>query len=208
MHHSSHFTETRREVLDQLIRRHPLGTLVTLAGGSPVADHVPFVLDSGVGEMGRLRGHVARANPVWRGRKDESESLIVFHGPQAYISPTWYATKRETGKVVPTWNYVVVHVYGFLRVIQDAEWLHTQLNDLTTQQESGRPEPWSVSDAPEDFTQRLLPGIVGLQFDITRILGKSKLSQNQPENNRHSVLEGLRSEFNDRLVHIMRRTSD
>ncbi|MFI3121692.1 MAG: FMN-binding negative transcriptional regulator, partial [Methylococcaceae bacterium] len=138
-----------------------------------------------------LRGHIARANPLWRDLAADVETLAIFHGPDAYISPSWYATKQETDKVVPTWNYAVVHAYGTLRIIDDAVWVRAQLEALTQQHEAAFPEPWAVSDAPEDFTEKLLGAVVGIEMVITRLTGKWKVSQNQPLQNQLSVIQGL-----------------
>ena len=138
-----------------------------------------------------LRGHVARANPIWRDLESDVDTLAIFHGPDAYISPSWYATKQETGKVVPTWNYAVVHAYGSLRIIDDASWVRSQMEDLTTHHEAAFPVPWALSDAPEDFTEKLIEAVIGIEMVITRLSGKWKVSQNQPPQNQHSVIQGL-----------------
>jgi transcriptional regulator len=119
------------------------------------------------------------------------DALAIFHGPDTYISPSWYATKQQAGKVVPTWNYTVVHAYGRLRIIDDAVWVRAQLEALTAQNEAGLPHPWAVSDAPEDFTDKLIGAVVGIEMVITRLSGKWKVSQNQPLQNQHSVIQGL-----------------
>ena len=141
MYLPKHFEETRVEVLHELIHAHPLGALVTLMPGGLDANHIPFEVDPDPAPFGTLRGHVARANPVWRDASDDVEALVIFQGPGTYISPAWYATKKETAKVVPTWNYVVVHAHGPLRVIDDREWLRAFVEKLTNRHESGRREP-------------------------------------------------------------------
>ena len=141
--------------------------------------------------FGTLRGHVARSNPIWRDLDSDIEVLAIFHGPDAYISPSWYATKQEAGKVVPTWNYTVVHAYGPLRIIDDASWVRSQLEALTAHNEAAFAEPWKVSDAPHDFTEKLIEAIVGIEMVITRLSGKWKVSQNQPPQNQASVIQGL-----------------
>ena len=145
------FREDRLEVMHDLIVAHPFGLLVSAGGGGLLANAVPFVLDRGVGEKGRLRAHVARANPHWKEFiGDGCDCLVVFQGPQAYVTPSWYATKRETGKVVPTWNYAMVQVRGRATAHEDAAWLRPQIEALTGSQEQKRAAPWAVSDAPED----------------------------------------------------------
>ena len=185
------FEETSTVVLFDLIKAHPLGTVVTHSRQSLNANHIPLLLaENSVGEP-VLRGHVARANPLLEDLAGNPETLVVFQGAEHYITPSWYATKKETEKVVPTWNYVVVHVRGMMHVIDDAQWLHQQLVDLTAQQESSRAEPWSVNDAPADFLDQIKKAIVGVEMRIDHIVGKWKVSQNQPPKNRASVVDGL-----------------
>ncbi|HEV3143534.1 MAG TPA: FMN-binding negative transcriptional regulator [Gemmataceae bacterium] len=189
-----HFEESRAEVLHDLIRRHPLATLVTLSkDGGIVANHIPLLWCESPAPLGALQGHVARPNTLWTDSRQDVESLAVFQGPDAYISPSWYATKQETGRVVPTWNYAVVHVYGFLRIFDDPAWIRSQIERLTASQEESFTEPWRVSDAPSEYIQSRLGAIVGIELVITRMLGKWKMSQNHPEANRAGVIEGLRS---------------
>lgn len=188
------FEEPRLEVMHALIRAHPLATLVTLSSAGLDANHIPLHLsEAGASPFGVLRGHVARANPIWRDAAKDRDVLVVFQGADAYISPSWYAAKQETGKVVPTWNYVAVHAYGPLRVIDDARWIRARLEELTAQQEVAFPEPWAVADAPQEFTDKLIEGIVGIEIPITRLSGKWKVSQNQPPQNQASVMQGLRT---------------
>jgi transcriptional regulator len=150
-----------------------------------------MVLDRGSTQHGLLKGHLSRANQQWRDFLPSVEALAIFSGPQHYITPSWYPEKLETGKVVPTWNYAVVHVYGHLKVIEDAEWLMDHLNSLTQVHEAAMPRPWKVSDAPADYIASLVKGIVGLELPIERLEGKWKVSRNQPERNRVGVIEGL-----------------
>jgi len=185
------FEQPDIEVMHELIRNRPLATLVTLGANGIDANHIPLHLEPAPEPFGVLRGHIARANPLWRDLAADVETLAIFHGPDAYISPSWYATKQETGKVVPTWNYTVVHAYGTLRIIDDAVWVRAQLEALTQQNEAAFPKPWAVSDAPEDFTEKLLGAVVGIEMVITRLIGKWKVSQNQPPQNRRSVIQGL-----------------
>jgi len=191
MYMPAHFEETRVEVLHRLIHEHPLAVLVTLGSSGLNANHIPLEIDPEPAPFGTLRGHVARANPVWRDFSRDIEALTVFQGPQAYISPAWYQTKKETGKVVPTFNYIVVHAYGSLRIIEDEAWLRSLVERLTTRHESGRAEPWKVSDAPEDFIKTQLRAIVGIEMPVTRLVGKWKVSQNRPAVDREGVVRGL-----------------
>lgn len=180
------FAETRVEILHGLIDTHPFATVVVHAHAGLVANHLPFVR---VGE--RLHGHVARGNEL--AALEGAEVLLMFHGPQGYVSPTWYPSKHETGRDVPTWNYAVVHVHGRLRVIDDAVWLRDLLDALTDRHEASQSQPWRVADAPADHVNRLLGAIVGLEVSVERIEGKFKLSQNHPERNRRGVMDGLRA---------------
>lgn len=186
------FEEQRPEVLQQLIASHPLATLVRSGPDGLVADHVPVlhVPAEKNGAHGHLIGHVARSNPLWQARPDE-ELLLVFQGPQTYISPNWYATKAEGGRVVPTWNYAVVHVHATLSAVHEPEAVIGILDRLTRRHEATQPHPWQVGDAPADFTHQLLGHIVGVRLDIRRMQGKWKVSQNQPAANRASVVSGL-----------------
>ena len=183
--------ETDIAVLHQLIKAHPLGTLITMVDGELVANHIPFVLDTERGEYGTLLGHVARANPVWQSFSSTANALIIFQGADAYITPSWYPSKHAHGKAVPTWNYVSVHAYGLPRVIEDREWLLQQVTQLTDAHEAKQAVPWQVSDAPADFTERLLSAIVGIEIPIAKLLGKWKTSQNRPETDKLGVIVGL-----------------
>ena len=194
MYVPKNFEETRIEVLHALIRTYPLGTLVTSTSAGLNANHIPFEVDPEGGPAGTLRGHVARGNPVWRDASLDSEALIIFQGPNTYISPSWYPTKRETGKVVPTWNYVVAHAYGTPRFIDDRAWLRAFVEKLTNRHEAQRREPWKVTDAPADFIDKQVGAIIGLEIPITRLIGKWKVSQNRPTKDREGVVEGLSRE--------------
>jgi transcriptional regulator len=194
MYQPPHFREERTEVQHALMRAHPLALLVTFGEGGLTANPVPLILHPERGEKGVLRGHLARANPQWRSFDPSVECLAVFQGVDAYITPSWYATKRETGKVVPTWNYAVVQAYGRLTVIEDAGWLGEQVRSLTDRHEAARPAPWAVADAPENFVRAQLKGIVGIEIAINRIEAKWKVSQNRNEADRDGVTEGLLGE--------------
>jgi len=198
------FREDRLDKLHAIIRKNPFATLVTISSNGIVANHIPFVLDidTEYGAHGCLRGHVALANSVWKDYwKDEqkdiqpqSDVLVIFQGLDSYISPGWYPSKREHGKVVPTWNYLTVHASGKMTATKDAQWLKRQITALTNQHESDRAEPWAVSDAPSDFIDSQIKGIVGLEVVITDLTGKAKLSQNRSTEDRAGVVEGLRSQ--------------
>ncbi|MDP2133817.1 MAG: FMN-binding negative transcriptional regulator [Sulfuritalea sp.] len=196
MYLPGHFAETRSEVLHALMRERSFAMLVTHGGKGLNADHLPLHLVADVAPHGVLRGHVARANPLWRDAAD-SEVLVIFQGPQAYVTPSWYETKRADGKAVPTWNYVVVHARGRLRAIDDPVWLREQLEALVAQHEAGFAEPWQISDAPPDYIEKMLGTIVGIEIVISEISGKWKTSQNQPGVNRAGVVAGLREQGTD-----------
>ena len=188
------FTETRVPVLHDAIRQAKLGTLVTLGVAGLEASHVPMLIDPEPAPYGTLMGHIARTNPQWRRPTAGVQALAMFLGPNAYISPAWYATKRQTGKVVPTWNYVAIHAYGEVRFFEDAERLLRLVTRLTETHEAGRPEPWAVSDAPASYIQTMLKGIVGFELPIVRLEGKWKMSQNRPAEDRAGTIQGLRRE--------------
>ena len=191
MYTPSYFNEARIEALHGLIHEFPFATVVLHTDAGLVANHLPFEL---VGDS-LLHGHVARGNELRHA--DGAEVLLIFRGPDGYISPNWYPSKHETGREVPTWNYAVVHVHGRLRVVEDAVWLRKLLETLTDRHEAGLPAPWKVTDAPEDHIEKSLHGIVGLEIAIDRIEGKFKLSQNHPEANRLGVIHGLRQRDGD-----------
>lgn len=191
MYLPAHFEEARSEVLHALMREHPFATLVTQGATGLTADHLPLHFTAATGPRGVLHGHVARGNRLWQDAA-EREVLAIFHGPQAYVTPSWYATKREHGKAVPTWNYVVVHARGRLRVIDDPAWLHRQLEILVAEHEAGFAEPWRIGDAPPDYIEKMLAAVVGIEIGIADLTGKWKISQNQPEINRTGVVAGLR----------------
>jgi len=190
MYLPAHFEENRVEVLHALMRERAFATLLAQVAGTPEANHLPLHLAAASGPFGLLQGHVARANPVWRQAAD-SEVLVVFHGPQAYVTPSWYATKHADGKAVPTWNYVVVHARGRLRAIDEPAWLLANLEALVARHEAGFADPWQISDAPPDYIDRMLAAIVGIEIEITDLKGKWKTSQNQPAINRAGVAAGL-----------------
>ncbi|NRG17826.1 FMN-binding negative transcriptional regulator [Rhizobiales bacterium] len=195
--------ETRPEVLKGAIRDIHFAMLVTPADGEIFCSHLPMILvedDEGV----RLEGHLARGNPHWRALEGPMPSLAVFHGPQAYISPSWYATKRESGKVVPTWAYVAVHAHGSLSAIDEPPQLLDHLAQLTDRNEAGRSDPWSLEDAPDGFIPALSRGIVGVRLSVERLEGSWKLNQHRSDADRIGMIEGLRGEED----HMSRRLAD
>jgi len=193
MYMPTHFEEPDVSVLHALIRSHPLGTWVTLAGGELLVNHIPFLVDASRGEHGTLVGHVARANPVWKSFSKEVPSAVIFQGPEGYISPSFYPAKKEHGKVVPTWNYAVVHARGVPRVMDDAAWLLKHVTAMTHMQESRhQPVEWKVSDAPADFIESMLKMIVGIEIPLAALVGKWKMSQNRSMPDRLGTIAGLR----------------
>jgi len=179
------------EAQHALIRSHPLGLLISHGPQGLEANSIPFLIDSNASKLGTLQAHMARANGQWRALSEADEVLVVFQGVDHYITPSWYETKRETGKVVPTWNYVMVQARGRPRVIEDVVWLRTQIEALTRSQEGARPAPWAVGDAPEAFIDAQVKAIVGVEIEIVDIAGKWKASQNRPAADRAGVTAGL-----------------
>jgi transcriptional regulator len=202
------FREERLEVLHGLIRTHPFGLIISVRpDGEPVANAIPLLLDAASGGKGMLRGHLARANPQWKLLAATGRALIVFQGPYSYVTPSWYETKKETGKVVPTWNYVIVQARGAVKIHEDAAWLRTHVGALTDSHEEGRQDPWAVSDAPESFIDSQLKGIVGFEIEISSLEGKWKVSQNRPVPDRVGVVEGLTTDDrqgNAEMVRLVR----
>ncbi len=196
MYRPAHFDEPRLDVLHALMRAHPLALLITGDEGRLVANHVPFVLVDD-GDRGTLRAHIAKANDQVEPLRAGGEALVVFQGPQSYVSPSWYPSKAVHGKVVPTWNYVVVQAKGRSRVIDDAAWVHAQIELLTASQEGRRPKPWHVDDAPSDFVAAQMRAIIGIEIPIATLEGKWKVSQNRPEADRRGVEAALRDERHD-----------
>ncbi|ATE62034.1 FMN-binding negative transcriptional regulator [Thauera sinica] len=193
MHCPAMFREERLDVLHGLIAAHPLAMLVTAGSSGLMANLVPFSLCGGGGH-GILRAHLARKNEQLDALREGAEALVIFQGPACYVTPSWYPSKAEHGKVVPTWNYAMVQVRGEPRVIDDAAWLRAQVERLTGDLENGRGHPWKVSDAPGDFIAAQLKGIVGVEIPIRSMQGKWKLSQNRLPADRQGVIDGLRAE--------------
>ena len=189
------FAEANLDVLHDLIRAHPLGTLVMLADAELCANHIPFLLHHDGG--GRLHGHMSRANPLWRYFGGALEALVIFHGPQAYVSPSWYPSRAVDGRVVPTWNYAVVHAYGTPRAIHDPGWLLAHVTQLTGAHEAGQAQPWRVGTAPKDYVEQMISGIVGVEIPISRLEGKWKVSQNRKRSDQLGVCAGLQAQGTD-----------
>jgi len=182
--------EDRISVLHKLMEDQPFASLITMGSSGLFASHIPMVLEQD-GARGTLKGHISRANAQWRDYTPSVEALAIFSGPQHYITPSWYPEKQETGKVVPTWNYVVVHAYGYLKVIEDGGWLMAHLENLTKTHEARFAVPWKVEDAPAGYIASMTKGIVGLEVAIERLEGKWKVSQNRSEQDRVGVAKGL-----------------
>lgn len=198
MYIPDHFRETRPDVLDEAIRRIGFATLVTANAQTGLeANHLPMLLQDGQ----ILRGHVARANPVWKA--GDGAALAIFLGPNAYVSPNWYPSKAETGKAVPTWNYIAVHAKGRIRWVQDAEWLRAQVGSLSVAHEAGRDVPWLISDAPAGYVDSLLRAIVGFEITIETLEGKYKLSQNRDAADQAGVRQALRAEGREDVARLM-----
>ena len=199
------FKQDDIDVLHDAIRHAGLATLVTLTQDGLIASHVPMLLDAEPAPYGTLLGHLARPNPQARGPAPGVQALAIFQGPDAYITPSWYQTKRATGKVVPTWNYVAIHAYGPIEFFDDAERLRAIVTRLTDRQEGPRADPWAVTDAPADFTDAMLKGIVGFALPIVRLEGKWKMSQNRPAEDRAGVMDGLRADGRNDVADLIRR---
>jgi transcriptional regulator len=194
MYQPPHFREDDLETQHALIRAHPLGLLITAGAGGLAANAVPFLVDRDETPFGTLRAHVARANTQWQAIRDGAEVLVVFQGADTYVTPSWYRTKAETGKVVPTWNYAIVQARGVATIIDDPAWLRSQIEALTNQQEGRRALPWRVADAPEPFIAAQIRGIIGIEMPIASIEGKWKVSQNRPAADREGVARGMTEE--------------
>lgn len=198
-----HFAEERPEVLDALMREHPLATLVTLSARGVEANPVPLLWHP---ERRELHGHLARANRLWQEHPPESDVVAVFNGAQAYISPNCYPSKREHGKAVPTWNYLTVQARGRLRVMDDASWKRNFLDQLTGVHEASEPQPWRIDEAPADYIENMLKAVVGIVIEVSELTGKWKASQNQPEANRAGVIDALRGR-NAPMAEVVARLS-
>jgi transcriptional regulator len=191
MYVPAHFSVPETEALHELINTHPLGILVANTPNGLDANHIPFEFDANVGEHGLLRFHVARSNTIWQDVKDGDEVLVVFRGEEAYVTPSWFPSKHEFHRQVPTWNYKVVHLHGRIKVCDDERFVRGMVARLTKTHEATRPEPWKMTDAPADYIQTMLQNIVGMEIEVTKITGKFKLSQNRELRDRLSLGEAL-----------------
>ncbi len=191
MYTPRHFVETDVAMLHGLMRAAPLATLIVHTPDGLVANHIPFSLHVAANESLRLQAHIPRVSSLCEVIDRDCDGLLIFQGPEGYVSPSYYATKKVNGKVVPTWNYAVVHAHGSLRLIEDTDWVRRQIHALTDQNERDSETPWTVDDAPPAFTDKLLQALVGVEMTVKRLEGKSKLSQNQPRKNQQSVLAAL-----------------
>ena len=201
------FAETRPEELHRIIREHPLGLLVTHPCSGLDANHLPFELDPDRGPHGTLQAHIARANPLSTEIPDGAEVLVIFTGPQGYVSPSWYPSKHETHRSVPTWNYEVVHAHGRLRLIDEASFVGGLVARLTHRNEAAEPRPWKMADAPREYIDGMLKMVVGLRIEITRISGKRKLSQNREARDVDGVVSALTERRQDALASAVARAS-
>lgn len=201
MYEPLHFRVEDREAIHAFIRAHPLGLLVIAREGRASADAIPFLLD-GDGEHVRLRAHVARANPLWRDAEGR-EALVVFRGPDHYVSPGWYPSKREHGKVVPTWNYAMVQARGIIRVRDLKDWVRGQVSELTETHEQQFEKPWAVEDAPGAYMEAQMSAIVGIEIEVRELKAKFKLSQNRPEGDRRGVEAALAERGEGETLELM-----
>jgi transcriptional regulator len=193
-----------RDIVQAHIEQTGLAMLITNGGDGPLVPHVPLLLDRKRGTHGTLLGHMAKANPQWQSGDLSVDAVAVFPGPDAYISPSWYASKQEHGRVVPTWNYAVIHARGRLQFFDDPAWILEAVERLTRRHEAARAEPWAVSDAPEPFVQSQLTAIVGLELEITSLEGKRKVSQNRENADREGVIKGLGENGDETMQALVR----
>jgi transcriptional regulator len=197
------FAETRSDELQRILREYPLGTLVTHTEKGLDANHIPFELDAGRGALGVLQGHVARANPLWTELAQGAEVLVIFRGPQGYISPSWYPSKQETHRHVPTWNYEVVHAHGRLRIVDDEKFVRGVVARLTRRHEATEPAPWKMGDAPADYLDQMVGMIVGIEVEISRLVGKRKLGQNREPRDVAGAVDALQQRGQQALATAM-----
>lgn len=203
MYIPAHFDEPRREALHALIRDHPFGTLVTHGAQGLDANHLPFALVDQPDGPGLLHAHVARANPLWREAGEGDEVLVIFRAGDAYVSPNWYPSKHENHKQVPTWNYMVVHAHGRIRVRDDERFVRAVVGRLTKTHEAAQPTPWKMADSPREFIDTLLQAVVGIEIEITRLVGKSKLSQNKALPDLRGAAEGVKASGGEAVGNAM-----
>lgn len=208
MYLPAHFEENRPEILHKLISEHPLGALVTHGAKGLDANHVPFELDMAKGAHGILRAHVARANPVWQEVENGADVLVIFQGATGYISPTFYPSKREAHKQVPTYNYLLLHAHGRITIRDDEAYVRGVVARLTRKMEAGEAMPWKMGDAPADFIETMLRAIVGIEIEVTRMTGKAKLSQNKAAADRLGAIEGVRARDTDAAIALANAMQD
>lgn len=206
MYIPAHFAIKHSQDLHTIIREHPLGALVTLGPDGLDANHIPFEFDAGQGALGQLTAHVARANPVWQQCQEGADVLVIFRGNESYISPNWYPSKHETHRQVPTWNYEVVHAHGVMTIRDDERFLRGQAARMTRKHESREPKPWRMGEAPPDYMEEMLKKIVGIEIQITSLIGKRKLSQNREPKDRLSAADTLEDRGHTDMAEAMRRT--
>ena len=207
MYVPAHFNEDRVDVLHEQMRAYPFATLVSMTAGGMIASHAPLMLDPDPAPYGTLIGHLAKANPHAREADPAVRTLVIFQGAGGYITPSYYAAKQEHGKVVPTWNYAAIHAYGTLEVFDDPARLLQVVTRLTNLHETKRELPWAVSDAPDDFVQGMLRGIIGIALPIARLEGKVKMSQNRPAADIAGVIDGLQSDGQGALAEAVSRAT-
>jgi transcriptional regulator len=199
-----HFAISQPEALHRIIREHPLGTLVTHGEAGLDADHIPFEFDAAAGPLGTLTAHVARANTLWQRCPTGSPVMVVFRGAEGYISPSWYPSKHEAHRQVPTWNYEVVHAHGTLTIRDDERFVRGLVARLTRRHEADEVRPWKMSDAPADYIDAMLKNIVGLEIELSSLVGKSKLSQNKQASDRLGAADALAGRGEEELSRAMR----
>ncbi len=204
MHPSSIFCQNDESELLRFIEQYPFATLITQTNNGIVADYLPFTIEKD-GAHQSLIGHISKGNSLWKSISDNDNVLVIFNGPDCYISPNLYPSKAETGKAVPTWNYVRAQVSGRISFHHDREWIYQALDDLTRQHESQNKQPWSIDDAPEEYIEKMLKGVVGIKIDITAINGTWKVSQNQPEKNQQALIQAFSNseDHNEREMAVL-----
>ncbi len=206
MYQPPFFKEDRIHVMHELMHGHPFATLITTQNNELSADHIPMLIHPELSDKGTIRAHIAKANPIYRNQASSKDVLVIFQGPHTYITPNWYASKKEHGKVVPTWNYAVVHAKGELAFFDDKQWIMNHLVENTSRREKQQAQPWKVSDAPADFIQQQINSIVGIEIVIRSIEGKWKASQNKNDKDRDSVKQGLLNEqLTDTVATLVRQ---
>ncbi len=205
MYLPQHFAESDPAVLQALIKAYPLGAWATCADSELTVNHIPFWLDPSRGEHGTLIGHVARANPVWKTFSKDMPSIVIFQGPQAYISPSWMPTKQATGKMVPTWNYAVVHAHGWPQIVEEPDKIGHIVSTLTDIHEAGQAAPWALSDAPADYIEAMLRAIIGIEIPLSKLVGKWKVSQNRSTPDKLGVVAGLNAQGEMPMANLVGR---